>query len=178
VCVQLGNIISANIYRTADKPLYHKGNTHLIIINVLVIFLFLFTKAYYVTRNRLRDKKWNAMSVEVRYAFIMLSYRCHRIKNSANKTICRRGSIIEPPRRIKGTKGWISASLISRQWIYRRGFDYILKHSSLREELRFTLVPIREEKIAAISLIYLRQNAPLTLYTLQINIFILNYFII
>jgi hypothetical protein len=65
VCVQLGNIIAANIYRTADKPLYHKGNTHLIIINVLVIFLFLFTKVYYVTRNRFRDKKWDAMSVEV-----------------------------------------------------------------------------------------------------------------
>ncbi|KAE8451328.1 hypothetical protein EG329_003957 [Mollisiaceae sp. DMI_Dod_QoI] len=64
MCVQLGNIIAANIYVTSDKPLYHKGNTHLIIINVLVLFLFLFTKAYYVTRNRLRDKKWNAMTAE------------------------------------------------------------------------------------------------------------------
>jgi len=65
VCVQLGNIIAANIYVTSDKPLYHKGNTHLIIINVLVIFLFLFAKAYYITRNRLREKKWNAMTAEV-----------------------------------------------------------------------------------------------------------------
>ena len=65
VNVQLGNIISANIYRTSDAPLYHKGNTHLIIINILVILLFLFTKFYYVTRNRLREKKWNAMTIEV-----------------------------------------------------------------------------------------------------------------
>ncbi|KAF8847929.1 hypothetical protein BDZ45DRAFT_754378 [Acephala macrosclerotiorum] len=57
MCIQLGNIISANIYHTANKPLCHKGSTHLIIINVLAIFLFLFTKAYYVTRNSLRDKK-------------------------------------------------------------------------------------------------------------------------
>jgi uncharacterized BrkB/YihY/UPF0761 family membrane protein len=57
VCVQLGNIISANIYRTADAPLYHKGNTHLLIINILVIFLFIFTKIYYVTRNRYKAKK-------------------------------------------------------------------------------------------------------------------------
>jgi len=67
VCVQLGNVISANIYRTSDAPLYHKGNTHLIIINVLIILLFLFTKVYYVMRNRLRDKKWNVMTTEVSY---------------------------------------------------------------------------------------------------------------
>ncbi|CZR59453.1 probable permease of the major facilitator superfamily [Phialocephala subalpina] len=66
MCVQLGNIISANIYQTEDKPLYHKGNTHLIIINVLVILLFLFTKAYYVMRNRFREKKWNALTAEER----------------------------------------------------------------------------------------------------------------
>lgn len=65
VCVQLGNVIAANIYLTSDKPLYHAGNTHLIIINVLVILLFLLTKVYYVMRNRIRDKQWNAMTAEV-----------------------------------------------------------------------------------------------------------------
>jgi hypothetical protein len=64
--VQLGNVISANIYVKSDAPAYHNGNTNLIIINVLVIFLFLFTKAYYVLRNRFRDKKWNLMTIEVR----------------------------------------------------------------------------------------------------------------
>jgi hypothetical protein len=60
--VQLGNICSAFIYRADDKPLYHRGNTQLIIINLLAIFLFLLTKAYYVLRNRARDKKWNSMT--------------------------------------------------------------------------------------------------------------------
>ncbi|KAE9369192.1 putative pantothenate transporter [Stipitochalara longipes BDJ] len=69
MCVQLGNIIAANIYRTQDKPLYHTGNTHLLIINILVIFLFIFTKFYYVTRNRIREKKWNAMTVQEREVY-------------------------------------------------------------------------------------------------------------
>ena len=65
MCVQLGSIISANIYRDDDKPLYKRGNRVLVGINVLVIFLFLFTKAYYVVKNKIRDKKWNAMTPEV-----------------------------------------------------------------------------------------------------------------
>ncbi|MCJ1236563.1 hypothetical protein MMC14_004544 [Varicellaria rhodocarpa] len=64
ICVQLGNVISANIYRADDAPLYHRGNTDLIIINVLAIALFLATKIYYVLRNRYRDRKWNAMTAE------------------------------------------------------------------------------------------------------------------
>ncbi|PVH85136.1 MFS general substrate transporter [Cadophora sp. DSE1049] len=62
--VQLGGIIAANIYREDDKPLYKRGNRVLIGIDVMVIFLFLFTKAYYVTKNRIRDKKWKAMTRE------------------------------------------------------------------------------------------------------------------
>ena len=66
--VQIGGIISANIYVTSDAPLYHKGNTSLIIINIIVLHLFLLTKAYYIMRNRIRDKKWNAMTTEVKTA--------------------------------------------------------------------------------------------------------------
>jgi hypothetical protein len=66
VLVQCGGITSANIYRKDDAPLYKRGNRNLIIINVLSILLFLFAKAYYVTKNRIRDKKWNAMTPEVR----------------------------------------------------------------------------------------------------------------
>jgi hypothetical protein len=69
VSVQLGNIISNNIYRDNDKPLYKRGNRVLIGINVLSILLFLFAKFYYVARNKYRDRKWNAMSKEVRHPF-------------------------------------------------------------------------------------------------------------
>jgi hypothetical protein len=64
--VQLGNVISANIYRADDKPLYHQGNIVLMIINFIAIGLFIVTKIYYVSRNRWKAKKWDAMTDEVR----------------------------------------------------------------------------------------------------------------
>jgi predicted MFS family arabinose efflux permease len=69
MAVQLGNICSAFIYRTDDAPLYHRGNTQLIIINLLAIFLFLFAKVYYVTKNKIRDKKWKAMTPEEQHEY-------------------------------------------------------------------------------------------------------------
>lgn len=69
MAVQLGNICAAFIYRTDDKPLYHRGNTQLIIINLLGIALFIFTKVYYVTKNKIRDRKWNAMTPEEQHDY-------------------------------------------------------------------------------------------------------------
>ncbi|RFU28872.1 hypothetical protein B7463_g7465, partial [Scytalidium lignicola] len=66
MCIQLGNIISSNIYVSSDAPLYHRGNTNLIIINILVILVFLFTKWYYMMRNRRRQQKWDSMTREER----------------------------------------------------------------------------------------------------------------
>jgi hypothetical protein len=64
--VQLGNIIGTFIYLADDAPLYRRGNRNLVAINVLAIVLFILTKIYYVTKNRVRDKKWNALTAEVR----------------------------------------------------------------------------------------------------------------
>jgi len=69
VTVQCGNIIGANLYRADDKPLYKRGNRNIIIINLLAIVLFLFAKVYYVTKNKVRDRKWNAMTPEVSCTF-------------------------------------------------------------------------------------------------------------
>ncbi|RFU27524.1 hypothetical protein B7463_g8811, partial [Scytalidium lignicola] len=69
--VQLGDIVASNIYRNDDKPLYKRGNRTLIAINVLVIFLFLLAKAYYVWKNKLRDRKWNAMTPEERINYTL-----------------------------------------------------------------------------------------------------------
>lgn len=68
--VQCGGIISANIYRNDDKPYYRRGNRNLLIINIVSIFLFFFAKYYYVTKNKIRDKKWKAMSHEERIHYI------------------------------------------------------------------------------------------------------------
>lgn len=68
--VQAGDVAAYFIYREDDKPKYKRGNTNLIAINVLAIFLFLAAKAYYVFQNRRRDKIWNAMSEEERNEYI------------------------------------------------------------------------------------------------------------
>lgn len=61
---QAGGIISANIYRANDKPLYHKGNDVLIGIAFGTVAACLFAKGYYIYRNKKRDEIWNAMSEE------------------------------------------------------------------------------------------------------------------
>lgn len=63
--VQLGNIISTQIYREDDKPLYRRGNKWLIVANCLAILTFLFTKLYYVTINKRRERRWRALTHEV-----------------------------------------------------------------------------------------------------------------
>ncbi|TEY70373.1 hypothetical protein BOTCAL_0105g00150 [Botryotinia calthae] len=64
MAVQLGNICANFIYRTDDKPLYHRGNTQLLIINIAAIAVFLLTKLYYIMRNKQRERVWNAMTAE------------------------------------------------------------------------------------------------------------------
>ena len=60
--VQAGDIAAYFIYRDDDKPKYRRGNTALIAINILAIFVFIGAKLYYVFENRRRDKAWNAKS--------------------------------------------------------------------------------------------------------------------
>lgn len=63
--VQAGFIAATNIYRDDDKPKYRRGNRVLVAVNVLSILIFVAAKAYYVIRNKQRDKKWKALSREV-----------------------------------------------------------------------------------------------------------------
>lgn len=60
----MGSIAANTVYREDDRPLYHRGNRNLIIVNCLVISLMLGTKAYYVLKNRHRERRWKAMSAE------------------------------------------------------------------------------------------------------------------
>ena len=68
--VQVGNVIGFNVYRADDKPLYHRGNTVLVALDIVSISLFIFMKVYYVTKNRSREKKWQAMTEDERTEYI------------------------------------------------------------------------------------------------------------
>ena len=55
---------------TDDAPLYKRGNRQLLAICVMNIFLYLFVKAYYVLRNKQRDRKWMAMTEAERVHYV------------------------------------------------------------------------------------------------------------
>lgn len=68
--VQVGDIAAFFIYREDDKPKYHRGNTNLLIINIVVIVVFVLTKIYYVYVNQRRDRIWKGMSEEEKTRYI------------------------------------------------------------------------------------------------------------
>ncbi|KAI5970193.1 hypothetical protein CANMA_000804 [Candida margitis] len=79
--VQLGGIIGNNIYREDDKPLYKRGNMQLFAITLTLIPVLLLVKAYYVWRNKSRDKIWSTMTEEEQQ-----TYR-ETTKDEANKRL-------------------------------------------------------------------------------------------
>lgn len=69
--VQSGNIIASNIYRDDDKPLYKRGNSILLGITCFNIVLMYLVKAFYIWRNRVRDRKWNALTTEEQEQYLI-----------------------------------------------------------------------------------------------------------
>ncbi|KAL2173949.1 major facilitator superfamily domain-containing protein [Thermothelomyces heterothallicus CBS 202.75] len=68
--VQASSIIASNIYREDDAPRYRRGNKQLLGILCMNLALYGLVKAYYVLRNKQRDKKWNAMTPEERLHYL------------------------------------------------------------------------------------------------------------
>ncbi|KAI1206841.1 MFS general substrate transporter [Annulohypoxylon truncatum] len=68
--LQAGVIISSNIYRSDDAPLYRRGNSILLGILGLNLLLYAMAKAYYVWRNCERDRKWDAMTSEEKLVYL------------------------------------------------------------------------------------------------------------
>ncbi|KAJ5088904.1 MFS general substrate transporter [Penicillium angulare] len=64
ITIQLSGIASSNIYRADDSPLYRRGNSQLIAINVATIIVYALTKVYYTARNRWKKERWNSMNTE------------------------------------------------------------------------------------------------------------------
>ena len=69
--VQTSGIISSNIYREDDAPLYRRGNRNLLLVLVTNIFLYLGTKLYYVRRNEGRERIWSKMSEDEKLEYVM-----------------------------------------------------------------------------------------------------------
>ncbi len=53
-----------------DAPLYRRGNQQLLGMLCMNLALYALVKAYYVFRNKQRDKKWNAMTPEERVHYL------------------------------------------------------------------------------------------------------------
>ncbi|GAB5589362.1 hypothetical protein Unana1_04262 [Umbelopsis nana] len=68
--VQVGGIVSSNIYRANDAPLYRRGNRVLIGICVFDIFLFIAVKLYYIWRNKSKAKIWDAFTPEEKLNYL------------------------------------------------------------------------------------------------------------
>ncbi|KAK0614350.1 major facilitator superfamily domain-containing protein [Immersiella caudata] len=71
--VQSGNIIASNIYREEDRPLYIRGNKILLGIVSFNIILFYLVKLFYIWRNSVREKRWNALSAEEKEDYVLHS---------------------------------------------------------------------------------------------------------
>lgn len=69
--VQSGNIIASNIYRDDDQPLYKRGNKILLAICAWNVVQFYGVKAFYIWRNRVRERKWRALSSEEQKDYIL-----------------------------------------------------------------------------------------------------------
>lgn len=70
MCVQASSIMSQNIYRDDDKPLYRRGNKVLIAICAYNFLLFIGAKIYYVKVNRHRQIIWDSMTQEEKSTYL------------------------------------------------------------------------------------------------------------
>ncbi|KAI0547943.1 major facilitator superfamily domain-containing protein [Xylaria curta] len=68
--LQAGVVISSNIYRADDAPLYRRGNSILLGILGLNLVLYAVAKGYYVWRNRSRARKWDRMTPEEKLVYL------------------------------------------------------------------------------------------------------------
>lgn len=68
---QCAGIISANIYRKDDAPLYRRGNKQLIAIAAAALVWCLIARLWFQWRNHTKLKKWNAMTPEEQQDYIM-----------------------------------------------------------------------------------------------------------
>ncbi|KAI0699336.1 MFS general substrate transporter [Cerioporus squamosus] len=70
MCYQADGMISANIYREDDKPLYKRGNLALIIICAVNIVLYILTYVFYKGINKRRDRIWSSWTAKEQQEYL------------------------------------------------------------------------------------------------------------
>lgn len=69
VIVQVGSVISSQIYRKDDSPYYYRGNKVLVAICALSLVTFVVQREYLRYLNRRKEKEWSQMSKEEQLAY-------------------------------------------------------------------------------------------------------------
>ena len=67
---QAASIISSNVFRKDDAPLYHRGTSQLIGISFGAVFACLGASLYYQLRNKQKTKKWNLFTEEEKEEYL------------------------------------------------------------------------------------------------------------
>lgn len=78
---QLAGIISANIYRKDDAPLYHRGNVVIIVLVALEFVMNFYAYFYFKWRNSQKERKWNEMTPEQQVDYV------HTTTDEGNKRL-------------------------------------------------------------------------------------------
>ncbi|KAL5341424.1 major facilitator superfamily domain-containing protein [Aspergillus crustosus] len=66
VIVQMGSVVSSQIYRSYDSPYYYTGNKVLISICALSLVVFVVQREFLRHLNRQKERKWDALTPEER----------------------------------------------------------------------------------------------------------------
>lgn len=70
---QIGGIVASHVYTDSDQPLYIRGNTAMAVVAAFAIVLSFATKAYFVARNRSKQRKWDRLSPEEKIEYSLHS---------------------------------------------------------------------------------------------------------
>jgi hypothetical protein len=69
VIVQIGAVISSQIYRKDDSPNYYRGNKVLISICALSLVTLVVQRWWLMRLNKTKERTWEAMGVDERAAY-------------------------------------------------------------------------------------------------------------
>lgn len=98
-----------------------RGNTVLVALCVVNIFVYLATKVYYVWRNKTREKRWDTMTREVRFVTCLSD-----VAQADSVTQHRSSYAISRPRQTLEASVWTSGSLPKSETLREIGKKWVI----------------------------------------------------